>query len=127
MRNRVALSEFRGDIDLPDYPYPGHRDLLDADKNVAAQYWLLLCISIECVDRWLRDSLGMQNVLWVLSGGKGAHFVCGDAYAMRWTTPSRTALVSYFNVNAVDIARTTYTEKFYKQRLEHPHVAMMDA
>eukprot|EP00961_Rhodomonas_salina_P045210 607305-Rhodomonas_salina.1 len=54
MHNRVALSEFRRDIDLPDYPYPGHRELLDADKNVAAQYWLLLCISIECVDRWLR-------------------------------------------------------------------------
>jgi DNA primase small subunit len=67
------------DVDASDYERPALCLETHHERFVCARCWPLVACAAECLDYVLRKQLGFKHVLWLYSGGRGAHaWVCDE-------------------------------------------------
>jgi DNA primase small subunit len=104
------------DIDLTDYD--GIRTCCEGAK-ICKLCWKWIPMSIEVVDKALREDFGFKHILWVYSGRRGAHAWICDRKARELDDQKRKAIAGYLELLR---GGDKSGKKISVKRPMHPHI-----
>jgi DNA primase small subunit len=113
---RPVSKELVFDIDLTDYD--SIRTCCEGAK-ICKLCWKWIPMSIEVVDKALREDFGFKHILWVYSGRRGAHAWVCDRKARELDDSKRKAIAGYLELLR---GGEKSGKKISVKRPLHPHI-----